>query len=95
MASITLKDIDPPLLERIRAQASNDKRSINRQILWLLEQVTTPGFLDPATTALQQREAQLAAWQKLAGRWQGSTPETEAVVADIYQSRTEGREFSL
>lgn len=95
MTSITLKDIDEPLFERIKVQASRDKRSINRQILWLLEQVTTSNARDPATAALQQREAQLAAWQKLAGRWQGSVVETDAVVADIYQSRTEGREFSL
>ena len=95
MASITLKDIDAPLLERIKAQASNDKRSINRQILWLLEQVTATSARDPATTALQQREAQLAAWKKLAGYWQGSNSETDEMVADIYQSRTEGREFSL
>ncbi len=95
MTSITLKDIDEPLFERIKVQASRDKRSINRQILWLLEQVTTTHLQDPATAAMQQREAQLFAWQKLAGCWQGSVAETDAIVADIYQSRTEGREFSL
>lgn len=95
MASITLKDIDTPLLERIKAQASRDKRSINRQILWLLEQVTTSGSHDPATEAMQQREAQLLAWQNLAGRWQGSREETDSIVVGIYQDRTEGREFSL
>lgn len=95
MTSITLKNIDEPLFERIKQQATNNKRSINRQILWLLEQVTTTHTLDPATLALQQRETQLAAWRKLSGQWLDSETDTSALITDIYQSRTTGREFSL
>jgi plasmid stability protein len=95
MAAITLKDISDPLLDRIREQAARDKRSINREILWLLERAVSGIPQDPAMRAIQQRDAQLAVWQKLAGRWQGGIAETDTLIADIYQSRTAGREFSL
>lgn len=95
MASITLKNISEPLLERIKVHAVRDKRSLNREILWLLEQAVMSSPRDPIMTGMQQRDAQLAAWQQLAGRWQGSAEETTAIVTDIYQSRSEGREFSL
>lgn len=95
MASITLKNISEPLLERIKVHAARDKRSLNREILWLLEQAIMGSPRDPATIGMQQRDAQLAAWQQLAGRWQGSVTEAAAIVTDIYQSRSEGREFSL
>ena len=82
MASITLKNISEPLLERIKVHAARDKRSLNREILWLLEQAIMGSPRDPATIGMQQRDAQLAAWQQLAGRWQDSAEEM-----DIYQSR--------
>ena len=80
MASITLKNISEPLLERIKVHAARDKRSLNREILWLLEQAVLSSQRDPITTGMQQRDAQLAAWQQLAGRWQGSATETTAIV---------------
>lgn len=95
MPSITLKDISIPLLDRIKIQATRDKRSLNREILWLLEQAVTNSPHDPASLAKQQRDTQLDAWQKLAGRWQGSSSETDTIVSDIYQTRSQGREFSL
>lgn len=94
MPSITLKDISEPLLERIKIQATRDKRSLNREILWLLEQAVTSSPHDPASLAKQQRDTQLNAWQKLAGRWQGSATEINTIVSDIYQARSQGREFN-
>ena len=94
MPSLTLKDIPPPLMERLRARAIADQRSLNREAIWLLEQVLAP-CTDPATRLRQEADAQLGAWQALAGRWQGTDRETADLVADIYQSRSQGREFSL
>ncbi|MBK1718760.1 FitA-like ribbon-helix-helix domain-containing protein [Thiocystis violacea] len=94
MPSLTLKDIPPPLMERLRTRAAQDQRSLNREAIWLLEQALE-SFSDPATQLRQETAAQLGAWQALAGRWQGSDQETDDLVADIYQSRTQGREFSL
>lgn len=92
--SLTLKDIPAPLLERLRRRAAHDQRSLNREAIWLLEQALAQS-VDSATQAMQQREAQLAAWHTLAGRWQGSPEETDALVETIYQSRTQGRDVVL
>lgn len=94
MPSLTLKDIPMPLMERLRVRAAEDQRSLNREAIWLLEQALEPSG-DAALHLRQEREAQLAAWQSLAGRWQGTDEETDEVVADIYESRTQGREISL
>ena len=94
MPSLTLKDIPPPLLERLRVRASRDRRSLNREAIWLLEQVLDKSS-DPASEVRLERDAQLAAWQSLAGRWQGSDAEVDNLIDDIYQSRTQGRDVVL
>lgn len=94
MPSLTLKDIPLPLMERLRSRAARDQRSLNREAIWLLEQALEPSS-DPATQLGHEREAQLGAWTALAGRWQGSAQDLDDLVADIYQSRTQGREFAL
>jgi hypothetical protein len=60
----------------------------------LLEQALAPSD-DPAMRLRQECEAQLGVWRALAGGWQGSDQEVDELVADIYQSRTQGREFAL
>ena len=94
MPSLTLKDIPEPLMEQLRARASHDHRSLNREAIWLLEQVLE-GNADPAIQARSERDAQLAAWQSLAGRWQGFDAEVDDLIGNIYQSRTQGRDVSL
>jgi plasmid stability protein len=94
MPSLTLKDIPLPLMEQLRARASRDQRSLNREAIWLLEQVLDKSS-DPASEVRLEQEAQIAAWQSLAGRWQGSEAEVDDLLGDIYQSRSQGREFSL
>jgi hypothetical protein len=94
MPSLTLKDIPISLMDRLRSRAVQDQRSLNREAIWLLEQALTPS-INPAERLQQETEAQLAAWQVLAGRWQGDRQETDTLVQDIYQARTRGREFSL
>ncbi|WP_295388780.1 hypothetical protein [uncultured Thiodictyon sp.] len=94
LPSLTLKDIPSPLMERLRTRAAADQRSLNREAIWLLEQALEP-CTDPATRLKQETDAQLGAWQALAGRWQGTDPEVDELVLDIYQSRSEGREFTL
>ena len=94
MPSLTLKHIPKPLMERLRARASRDQRSLNREAIWLLEQILDTQS-DPASEVRLEREAQLAAWQTLAGRWQGSDAEVDNLIDDIYQSRTQGRDVVL
>lgn len=82
------------LMERLRARAAGEQRSLNREAIRLLEQALEPSG-HPALHLRQEREAQLAAWRALAGRWQGADEETDALVENIYQSRTRGREIEL
>ncbi len=92
--SLTLKDIPQPLLERLRARASRDRRSLNREVIWLLEQVLDKPS-NPASEVRLEQDAQLAAWQTFAGRWQGSDAEVDELIGAIYESRTQGRDVVL
>lgn len=94
MPSLTLKDIPPPLMERLRASAARDRRSLNREAIFLLEQALATGIA-PATQLRQERDAQLAVWEGLAGRWAGDGEEIDAMIDDIYQARSDGREVAL
>ncbi len=94
MASLLLKDVPMPLLARLRERAAADRRTLDGQVVWLLEQSLREP--EPASaTPPCDRTAQLAAWRALAGQWRGSAQETDAVIADIYDARTVGREIEL
>ena len=96
MPSLTLKDIPTPLMERLRSRAAQDQRSLNREAILLLEQALAPGAgAVPASIAEAERNAQLVAWERLGGRWPGGDAALDAMVSDIYDARTEGREVDL
>jgi hypothetical protein len=78
----------------LRSRAAKDRRSLNREAIWLLEQALEPSG-DPALYLRQERDAQLGAWKALAGRWQGSNEETDELVEEIYRTRTLGRNVVL
>ena len=82
------------LMERLRASAARDRRSLNRDAISLLEQALDKGIA-PANVLRQERDAQLAVWESLAGRWVGDDAEVDALIDEIYEARTEGREVSL
>jgi hypothetical protein len=89
--TLTLKGLPPKLLRSLRAAAERERRSLNQQVIHLLEE------------ALQRRgragrvasvDAQLAAWRKLAGTWQSDEdPATEA--ERLMRRRSPGREVDL
>lgn len=89
LASLTLKDIPPELLDRLRAAAARDRRSLVQEILVLIE-----GGLDDRETARERADRQLAGWRKLAGTWR-SEEAFEEEVAAIYEARTTGRDVDL
>lgn len=95
MPSLTLKDIPLPLLERLRSRAAQDQRSLNREAILLLEQALAPDAAEPASVAAAERDVQLAAWERLGGRWPGGDAALDTMVSDIYDARTEGREVDL
>lgn len=95
MPAITIKDIPEDLLERLRHRAARDKRSMNKEVVHLLD-LALSGEMAPADAATMARriEDQVQAWTQLAGRWE-SDLETVDEIERIYAARTPGRPVEL
>ena len=88
MASITIKGIPDRLLARLRKRAATEKRSMNKEIIRLLD-LNLPAERHRAL-AVTQAEA----WSRLAGRWISDVP-VEDEVGGIYSARSGGRGIEL
>jgi hypothetical protein len=89
MASLTLKNLPEPLLRDLRKAADKDRRSLTQQIIYLLER----SLREPAgmvASAPVDHAAQLAAWRKLAGKWESDVERTREAEAPM-KRRTAGR----
>jgi plasmid stability protein len=93
MASLTLKNIPDSLLDRLRARAVADRRSVSQEMIHLLERSldAVPAADRDAPTAAR---AQAEAWTRLAGRWE-SDQSVEDEIREILASRTAGRDVDL
>ena len=87
MASVTIKGIPESLLGSLRSHAAANKRSMNKDVICLLEEALSGHEVS------QQAERQIAEWTKLAGRWI-SDLEKDEEIEGIYSSRTAGREIN-
>ena len=97
MPALTIRDIPANVLEKIRTLSEIDRRSMNKEILVILEDGLAIHQAEreriPRKSGLSA-EAQLALWRDLAGKWEDDRPTAE-ILADIRQSRTGGREVRL
>lgn len=92
MTALTLKDIPPKLLRSLRAAAESDRRSVTQEIIYLLEVALRDRV--ERTGPAPDVQAQLAAWRKLAEKWQSDVdPPTEA--DRVMKRRTAGRKVEL
>lgn len=91
MASVTLKNLPDPLLHELRDAAEHDRRSLTQQIIYLLE---TALRARPKAVQVTDAKAQVAAWRKLAGKWE-SDVDAETEVAQIKKARSRGRVVDL
>ena len=94
MASVTIKDIPDDLLVRLRARAAADKRSMNKEIVHLLDLALSEGVADESAHRREIAAAQAQAWANLAGRWD-SDLEADDEIRAIYAARTSGRDVAL
>lgn len=94
MASITIKNIPDRLLARLREQAAMEQRSMNREIIRLLDIGLSAERGHPMEYRRSLAETQVAAWSRLSGRWISDLPVDEEVAA-IYSARSGGREIEL
>lgn len=98
MTSLTLRNIPDEVIETVRALSKKERRSLNNEMLFLLEESVSRHLNDrsapaPATVPLGV-EMQKELWAKLAGAWEDKR-ETAAIIQDVYKSRTKGREHTL
>lgn len=95
MSSITIKDIPDTLLERLRRRAREDNRSMNREVIYLLDMALAGQHgEDDASRGKQKAEDQIQAWRRLAGRWESDRDAADEI-SGIYQARTQGRPVDL
>ena len=94
MASVTIKDLPDDLLARLRERAAADKRSLNREVLHLLD--TALSGAREADLVRHERQARdhVRLWSALAGRWQ-SNRDTASEIKNVYARRTKGRAVNL
>ena len=93
VASITIKNIPDQLLARLREQAAAENRSMNREIIRLLD---TSLSADRGLRLEFRRtlaDIQADAWSRLGGNWISDVT-IEEEIADIYSARSGGREIA-
>ncbi len=94
MASMTIRNIPDWALERIRKRAVAERRSLNNEIVVLLEQALEP-VPDVAEEPHRMSPAsQLQRWETLCGQWHDER-RWEEIAEDIVSHRTGGREVAL
>ena len=94
MASITIKNIPDRLLARLRERAAMEQRSMNKEIIRLLDIGLSAERLHPMEYRRALAATQAAAWSRLSGRWVSDLP-VEDEVAAIYSGRSGGREVEF
>lgn len=94
MAALTIKNIPMPLLSKLRARAAADRRSLNREVIHLLDEILLRFPRRGAAGDRSEAEVQAEAWRRLAGRWI-SRETLHAETRRIYSRRSSGREVRL
>lgn len=94
MASITIRNLPDSILSRIRTISELEKRSLNSELLLLIERGLSVETERVKENPLISKESQLKLWKSLAGKWEDERT-TDAIIEDIYTSRTLGREIDL
>ena len=88
---MTLKNLSDDLLHELREAAQRDRRSLTQEIIYLLE---TALHSPPKAVETPDVKAQVAAWRKLAGKWE-SDVDAETEARRITSARTRGRKVDL
>ena len=93
MVNLTIRNIPGELMKKLRKQSTFQRRSINSEVLTLLEKslldYSPKTGLDQATV-----DAQAEIWQVLSSQWDDSRSASE-IAAEIFSARTKGREVEI
>jgi len=95
MANLTVRNIPDELLNKIRLLSILEKRSVNSEILMVLEKGLSKES-DSVNYVKNQlsNDTQIKLWQNLCGRWKDSRSTAE-IISDILGSRSQGRRIDL
>jgi plasmid stability protein len=92
MASLTIKNVPDQLLKWLREAAAEQRRSLNQQVILILELALAQAGDEAAERLQAEIKAQAAAWERLAGRW---SDVDDHQVDSMYESRSTGRPVRL
>ena len=84
MANLQVKDIDDKLYETLRRLASNDRRSISQEVVYILQKYLSK----PASFDMNPTDEFL----KLSGSWEDERT-AEEIIGDIYANRKNSSRF--
>jgi plasmid stability protein len=93
MFNITIRNIPDDIMEKIRILSETERRSLNNEILILLERGVLLEMKTRKTDAIPA-SVQVKIWEKLAGMWEDDR-NTGEIINDIYSARSQGREVEL
>jgi plasmid stability protein len=95
MASITVRNIPDEVLKRLKALSSIDRRSLNNEILIILERGTFTEYEEKLSMQKAiSKSTQLEIWKAISGKWEDDRSAKD-IVDDIYSHRTIGRDVKL
>jgi plasmid stability protein len=95
MASLTVRNIPDAILEKLKALSSLDRRSLNNEVLIILERGTGEEVRERMRNAKRlSKVTQLEIWKNLLGTWEDARSARE-IIDDIRNHRTIGRDVRL
>jgi len=95
MANITIRNIPDSILEKIRTLSTIEKRSINNELLLIIEAgLNEESERKTKNENIIPKESQIRIWEKLMGKWEDDRSAKE-IIEDIYAHRTPGRNIDL
>ncbi len=93
MPNLTIRNMPEELLRNLRRLSKKERRSLNSEVLVLLEKSLQEYTLEKHSDTVSV-EAQTEIWSKLAGEWEDPRP-AEEIIADVLSHRTPGRKVEL
>jgi plasmid stability protein len=85
MANLQVKDIDENLYETLRRLATDDRRSISQEVVYILKKyLSLPDSFERNPTD---------EFLKLAGSWENDSRSADEIIEDIYSNRRNSSRF--
>lgn len=97
MASLTVENLSGETLSALRTRAKVNHRTLNGEVLFIFDWVLDHGFSTPRaekSPADPIVERQKREMEELIGSWEDDRA-TDEIIADVVESRTDGREVAL